>query len=140
MPKKLRKCRKNSCKRSRNSLLHGAERVNPSKSSPTIRNGKIILAQFKVKVLVGNHRVRYADTIKLPNTARQLSQGTMHFECLQLDDQLVSSSSMPGQLKLKTGWPSSFTTIKCTANDLLFFSQPQARMKTPAVPPRSSAP
>ena len=59
----------------------------------------------------------------------------MHFECLHLDDQLVSRSSMPGQLKLKTGRPSSFTTIKCTANDLLFLNQPQARMKTPAVPP-----
>ena len=38
--------------------------------------------------------------LNAPNTARQLSQATMHFGGLQLDHQFPRRSSMPGQLNL----------------------------------------
>ena len=38
--------------------------------------------------------------LNAPNTARQLSQVTMHFDDLQFDHQFPRRSSMPGQLNL----------------------------------------
>ena len=38
--------------------------------------------------------------LNAPNTARQLSQATMHFDCVQLDHKFPRSSNIPGQLNL----------------------------------------
>ena len=52
-----RKCRKNGCNSSHNTLLHGAERVYPSKSHSN-NNSNSNVARIKVNFLVSNHRVR----------------------------------------------------------------------------------
>ena len=67
-----------------------------------------------------------------PNTDRQLSQATMHFDGLQLDHQFPRRSSMPGQLNLVS--PPRSPPSNALANAPLALSPPQAHINVPAPP------
>ena len=74
--------------------------------------------------------------LNAPNTARQLSQATMHFDCLQLYHQFPRRSSMPRQLNLVS--PPRSPPLNALANAPLAPNPPQAHIKVPASPtPRS---
>ena len=68
--------------------------------------------------------------LSAPNTARQLSQATMRFDGLLLDDPLVRSSSMPGQLNLVSP-PCSL--LNALTNDPLILNQSEAHINAPAI-------
>ena len=82
--------------------------------------------------------------LNAPNTARQLSQATMHFDVLQIDHQFPRRSSMPGQLNLAIPPHLLSTTLNALANAPLTPNPPQAHMNVPAPPiprfkPRTTA-
>ena len=68
--------------------------------------------------------------LNAPNTARQLSQATMHFDCLQLDHQFPRRSSMPGQLNLVS--PPRSPPLNTLANAPLALNPQQAHINVPA--------
>ena len=70
--------------------------------------------------------------LNAPNTARQLSQATMHFDGLQLDHQFPRSSSMPGQLNLVS--PSRPLPLNTLVNAPLALNPQQAHINVPAPP------
>ena len=67
------------------------------------------------------------------NTARQLSQATMHFDGLQLDHQFPRRSSMPGKLNLVS--PPRSPPLNTLVNLPLALNPQQAHINVPA--PRS---
>ena len=67
-----------------------------------------------------------------PNTARKLSQATMHFDGLQLDHQFTRSSSMPGQLNLVS--PPRSPHLNTFINAPLALNLQQAHINVPAPP------
>ena len=71
--------------------------------------------------------------LNAPNTARQLSQATMHFDGLQLDHQFPRRSSMPGQLNLVS--PPHSPTLNAPVNAPLALKPPQAHINGPAPHP-----
>ena len=74
--------------------------------------------------------------LNAPNTARQLSQATMHFDGLQLDHQFPRRSSMPGQLNLVS--PPRSPPLNTLDNAPLALNPQQAHINVPAPPiPRS---
>ena len=74
--------------------------------------------------------------LNAPNTARQLSQATMHFDGLQLDHQFPRRSSMPGQLNLVS--PPRSTPLNTLVLAPLALNSQQAHINVPAPPiPRS---
>ena len=70
--------------------------------------------------------------LNAPNTARQLSQATMHFDGLQLD-QFPRRSSMPEQLFLVS--PTHSPPLNALANAPLALNPPQAHINVPAPHP-----
>ena len=66
------------------------------------------------------------------NTARQLSQATMHFDGLQLDHQFQRRSSMPGQLNLVS--PPRSPPLNTLVNAPLALNPQQAHIIVPAPP------
>ena len=70
--------------------------------------------------------------LNAPNTARQLSQATMHFDGLQLDHQFPRRSSMPGQLNLVS--PPHSPPFNTIVNAPLAPNPPQAHINVPAPP------
>ena len=73
--------------------------------------------------------------LNAPNTARQLSQATMHFDALQLDHQFPRRSSMPGQLNLDSSpRPPPLNTL---VNAPLALNPQQAHINVPAPPPHT---
>ena len=68
-----------------------------------------------------------------PNTARQLSQATMHFDGLELDHQFPRRSSMPGQLNLVS--PPHSPPLNTLVNASLALNPQQAQINVPAPPP-----
>ena len=70
--------------------------------------------------------------LNAPKRAPQLSQATMQFVGLQLDDQIIRRSGTPGQLNLVSYRRSP--QLNKPANDPLIFSQPQALINATAVP------
>ena len=70
--------------------------------------------------------------LNAPNTARQLSQATMHFNGLQLDHQFPRRSSMPGQLNLVS--PPHSPPFNTIVNAPLAPNPPQAHINVPAPP------
>ena len=70
--------------------------------------------------------------LNAPNTARQLSQATMHFDGLQLDHQFPRRSSMPGQLNLVS--PSRPLPLNTLVNAPLALNPQQAHINVPAPP------
>ena len=78
--------------------------------------------------------VKFGMPIQLnaPNTARQLSQATMHFDGLQLDHQFPRRSSMPGQLNLVN--PARSTPLNTLVNAPLALNPQQAHINVPATP------
>ena len=68
--------------------------------------------------------------LNAPNTARQLSQATMHFDGLQLDHQFPRRSSMPGQLNL-VSLPRS-PPLNTLVNAPLALNPQQAHINVPA--------
>ena len=66
------------------------------------------------------------------NTARQLSQATMHFDGLQLDHLFPRGSSMPGQLNLVS--PSRSLPLIILVNAPLALNPQQAHINVPAPP------
>ena len=70
--------------------------------------------------------------LNAPNTARQLSQATMHFDGLQLDHQFPRRSSMPGQLNLVS--PSRSLPLNTLVNAPLALNPQQAHINLPAPP------
>ena len=68
--------------------------------------------------------------LNAPNTARQLSQATMHFDWLQLDHQFPPRSSMPGQLNLVS--PPHSPSLNAIVNVPLAPNSPQAHINVPA--------
>ena len=70
--------------------------------------------------------------LNAPNTARQLSQATMHFDGLQLDHQFPRRSSMPGQLNLVS--PSRSLPLNTLVNAPLALNPQQAHINVPAPP------
>ena len=70
--------------------------------------------------------------LNAPNTARQLSQATMHFDGLQLDHQFPRRSSMPGQLNLVI--PSRSLPLNTLVNAPLALNPQQAHINIPAPP------
>ena len=70
-----------------------------------------------------------------PNTARQLSEATMHFDGLQLDHQFPRRSSMPGQLNIVS--PLRSPTKNTLVNAPLALNPQQAHIKVPAPHPPS---
>ena len=71
--------------------------------------------------------------LNAPNTARQLSQATMHFDGLQLDHQFPRRSSMPGQLNLVS--PSRSLPLNTLVNAPLALNPQQAHINVPAPHP-----
>ena len=67
------------------------------------------------------------------NTARQLSQATMHFDGLQLDHQFPRRSSMPGQLNLVS--PPRSPPLNTLSNAPLALNPTQAHKNVPAPHP-----
>ena len=76
--------------------------------------------------------------INAPNTARQLSQATMHFYGLQLDHQFPRRSSMPGQIKLVS--PPRSPPFNELSNAPVATNPPQAHIKLPAPHPPFQTP
>ena len=70
--------------------------------------------------------------LNAPNTARQLSQATIHFDGLQLDHQFPRRSSMPGQLNLVS--PSRSLPLNTLVNAPLALNPQQAHINVPAPP------
>ena len=70
--------------------------------------------------------------LNAPNTARQLSQATIHFDGLQLDHQFPRRSSMPGQLNLVS--PSRSLPLNTLVNAPLAHNPQQAHINLPAPP------
>ena len=70
--------------------------------------------------------------LNAPNTARQLSQATMHFDGLQLDHQFQRRSSMPGQLNLVS--PLRSPPLNTLVNAPLALNPRQAHINVPAPP------
>ena len=70
--------------------------------------------------------------LNAPNTARQLSQATMHFDGLQLDHQFPRRSSMPGQLNLVC--PPRSPPLNTLVNAPLALNPQQAHINVPAPP------
>ena len=70
--------------------------------------------------------------LNAPNTARQLSQATMHFDGLQLDHQFPRRSSMPGQLNLIS--PPRSTPLNTLVNAPLALNPKQGHINVPAPP------
>ena len=70
--------------------------------------------------------------LNAPNTARQLSQATMHFDGLQLDHQFPRRSSMPGQLNLVS--PPRSPPLNTLVNAALALNPQQAHINVPAPP------
>ena len=70
--------------------------------------------------------------LNAPNTARQLSQATMHFDGLQLD-QFPLRLSMPGQLNLVS--PPRSPPLNALANAPVAPNPPQAHINVPAPHP-----
>ena len=70
--------------------------------------------------------------LNAPNTARQLSQATMHFDGLQLDHQFPRRSSMPGQLNLVS--PPRLAPLNTLVNAPLALNPQQAHINVPAPP------
>ena len=70
--------------------------------------------------------------LNAPNTARLLSQATMHFDGLQLDHQFPRRSSMPGQLNLDSRLHSP--TLNALANPPLAPNSTKAHINVPAPP------
>ena len=68
-----------------------------------------------------------------PNTARQLSQATVHFGGLQLDNQFPRRSSMPGQLNLVS--PRRSPPLNTLINAPLAVNPQQAHINVPAPHP-----
>ena len=71
--------------------------------------------------------------LNAPNTARQLSQATMHFDGLQLDHQFPRRSSMPGQLNLVS--PQRSPPLNTLVNAPLALNPQQAHINVPAPHP-----
>ena len=71
--------------------------------------------------------------LNAPNTARQLSQATMHFDGLQLDHQFPRRSNMPGQLNLVS--PSRSLPLSTFVNAPLAVNPQQAHINVPAPQP-----
>ena len=75
--------------------------------------------------------------LNAPNTARQLSQATMHFDGLQLDHQFARRSSMPGQLNLVA--PPRSPPLNALANaPLAPYRHKHTWMYLPSLPPFST--
>ena len=70
--------------------------------------------------------------LNAPNTARQLSQATMHFDGLLLGHQFPRRSSMPGQLNLVS--PSRSLPLNTLVNAPLALNPQQAHINVPAPP------
>ena len=70
--------------------------------------------------------------LNAPNTARQLSQATMHFDGLQLDHQFPRRVSKPGQLNLVS--PPRSPPLNTLVNAPLALNPQQAHIKVPAPP------
>ena len=70
--------------------------------------------------------------LNTPNTARQLSQATMHFDGLQLDHQFPRRSSLPGQLNLVS--PPRSPPLNTLVNAPLALNPQQAHINVPAPP------
>ena len=70
--------------------------------------------------------------LNAPNTARQPSQATMHFDGLQLDHEFPRRSSMPGQLNLVS--PPRSPPLNTLVNAPLALNPQQAHMNLPASP------
>ena len=70
--------------------------------------------------------------LNAPNTARKLSQATMHFSGLQLDHQFPRRSSMPGQLNLVN--PPRSPPLNTLVNAPLALNPQQAHINVPAPP------
>ena len=70
--------------------------------------------------------------LNAPNTARQLSQATIHFDGLQLDHQFSRRSSMPGELNLVS--PPRSPPLNTLANAPLALNLQQALINVPAPP------
>ena len=70
--------------------------------------------------------------LNAPNTSRQLSQATMHFEGLQLDHQFPHRLSMPGQLNLVS--PPRSPPLNTLVNAPLALNPQQAHINVPAPP------
>ena len=68
--------------------------------------------------------------LNAPNTARQLSQATMHFDGLQLDHQFPRRSSMPGKSNLVSPQPSP--SLNTLVNAPLALNSQQAHINVPA--------
>ena len=71
--------------------------------------------------------------LNAPNTARQQSQATMHFDGLQLDHQFPRRSSMPGQLNLAS--PPRAPPLNTLVNAPLTLIPQQAHINVPAPHP-----
>ena len=71
--------------------------------------------------------------LNTPNTARQLSQATMHFDGLQIDHQFPRRSSMPGQLNLVS--PPHSPPLNTLVNAPLVLNTQQAHINVPAPHP-----
>ena len=76
--------------------------------------------------------------LNAPNYARQLSQPTMCFDGLEVDDQMVHGSSRPKQLNLVS--PPHSTPLNALANDPLNLNQPEAQINDPPFQPRFLTP
>ena len=76
--------------------------------------------------------------INAPNTARQLSQATMHFYGLQLENQFPRRSRMPGQLNLVS--PSRSPPLNALSNAPVATNPPQAHINVSAHHPPSQNP
>ena len=70
--------------------------------------------------------------LSAPNTARQLSQATMHFDGLQLNHQFPRRSSMPGQLNLVS--PPRSPPLNTLVDAPLALNPQQAHINVPAPP------
>ena len=70
--------------------------------------------------------------LNVPNTARQLSQATTHFDCLQLEHQFPRKSSKPVQLNLVS--PPRSPPINTLVNVPLALNSQQAHITVPAPP------
>ena len=99
-----------------------------NKSAPLETHSRTATPSIYTSIIT--NRLWYASTI--PNTARQLSLPTMHFDGLQLVDQLADRSSMRGQLKLLSR--SRSPPLNALANVPLALKQPQAQLSARSAP------
>ena len=70
--------------------------------------------------------------LNAPNTARQQSQATMHFDGLQLDNKIPRIPSMPGQLNLVS--PPRSPPLNPLVNAALALNPQEAHINVPAPP------